>query len=157
MTMHTYPRRGQATTCCGQTRDTLPLDAGMTTDPKGVTCDGTVVETVWAHEVYPHPSDGFEAGPLEDDVRYHLARAIAMVPEYDGGEFGRAYVERINVMLGERHIACLLVALHKGLTGQAAHDFAHQYSGDESGECIYDFAREYGVDLGRIKHYEVRD
>lgn len=158
-TYHDYPR-GTAgkTTCCGRPSAELPLGDGRTSDPKRVTCTGQFTPTVYAHEVYPHPNDGIDAGPLLDDLRYQLARTIALGgAEYGGGDFSRAYVERINLVVAERHVACLMVALAKGLTGQEAHAFAHAYAGDESGEVIYDFATEFGVELDRIKAYEVSE
>lgn len=152
-TWHDYPKVGERTTCCNRLTEELPLGDGRTSQAAQVNCDGNYTPALWAHEVYPHPSECHDKPPrLEDAVRYHLARTVALYPaEFDGS---REWMDRITQMLAERKIACLVLALHKGLSGQEALDWAHAYSSGDDAEIIYDLAHEYGVDLGRIRLYE---
>jgi len=149
------------TECCKRPADELPLGDGRTSSATHVTCDGTFTPAVHAHELYPHPSDRHdEPQTLVDAVRYHLARTLAMCPPEhlsDDGGLDRAWMDRINLMLTERTVACLVVALHKGMSGQRALDWAHVHSSGETGELIYDLAREYGVEVDRIRHYSLRE
>jgi hypothetical protein len=109
--MHAWPDpKTKRVDCCGQLDVELPLSDGRTSEKRGVTCDGTVVETLGAHEVYPHPDDGWEANPVADDVKYHLARALALQPEYDMSDLG-AWSDRVTLLVTQRHVACLMVDL----------------------------------------------
>lgn len=155
---HDYPMGGKPTKCCGRTRQELALNAAMTTDQKRVTCDGTTEPLLMAHEVYPHPSDMHDQPPtVEAAVKYHLARCLALYPAGSVIDSDRVeWMDRINLYLGERHIACLMIALHKGLSGQEAVNDAHAWSCGDDAELVYDLAEQYGVDLHRIKPYGLR-
>lgn len=152
--MHDWPKAGEPTTCCGRFKGELPLADGRTTDPKGVTCDGTFVPAVWAHEVYPHPTDGFDnAPPLVEAAKYHAARALAMA---DSDIDHPGYMDRLVLMLAERSIAWHVAALARGLSGQDALQWVHNHT-DDSNELLYDLCRELGVEMHRIKPYALRD
>lgn len=148
--MHAWPKRGEPTTCCGRTWDEVPLLDGRTTDPKGVTCDGTFTPAVWAHEVYPHPSDRYDdEPPLTEAAKYHAARALALACD-DIDHPG--YMDRLFLMLAERAIAWHVAALARGLSGQEALRWVHNHQ-DDSNELLYDLCTDLGVELGRIKPY----
>ena len=153
--MHVWPKRGEATTCCGRRDEELPLSDGRTTDPKGVTCDGTFVPAVWAHDVYPQPSDRWDEVPaLSDAARYHAARALAMASS-DVDHPG--YLDRLVLMLAERETAWHVAALARGLSGQEALDWVHAHQCDDSNELLYELCSELGVELHRVRPYPLKD
>lgn len=135
--------------CCGRNRDELPLSDGRTTEPKGVTCDGSFTPAVFAHEVYPHPSD---VPLLADAAKYHAARALALANS-DIDQPG--YMDRTSWMLAERETAFHVAALADGLSGQEALNWVHSHQDDDN-ELLYDLCVRLGVALERIKPYPLR-
>jgi hypothetical protein len=153
--MHDWPTQGEATICCGRLECELPLADGRTTDPSGVTCDGTFTPAVWAHEVYPHPSDRYDEAPeLSAAVKYHAARALALDTS-DVDHVG--YLDRIRLMLAERSTAWHVAALAQGLAGQEALTWVHKHNQDDSNELLFDLCVQVGVDLSRIKPYALKE
>jgi hypothetical protein len=153
--MHAWPKRGEATSCCGRLSDELPLADGRTSDPNGVTCDGTFTPAVWAHDVYPHPSDRYDdEPPLADAAKYHAARALALTcSDIDAP----GYHDRLVLMLAERSTAWHVAALARGMSGQEALRWVHNHDKDDSQELLYDLCHELGVELHRIKPYALRE
>ena len=153
--MHAWTKRDEVTSCCGRRADELPLSDGRTTDPKGVTCNGTFEPAVWAHDVYPHPSDHWDAAPpLADAAKYQAARALALTcSDIDAP----GYHDRLILMLAERTTAWHVAALARGMSGQEALDWVHGHSMDDSQELLYDLCHELGVELHRIKPYALRE
>lgn len=153
--MHAWPKRGARTSCCNRPDGEIPLADGRTTDPKGVTCDGTFTPAVWAHEVYPHPSDRYDdEPPLDEAAKYHAARALAFASD-DIDHPG--YMDRLVLMLALRSTAWHVAALARGLSGQEALRWVQNHDHDDSNELLYDLCHELGVELHRIKPYELRE
>ena len=108
----------------------------------------------YAHELYPHAEEG-EIRPLAVEVPYLYARAIGMQV------FGTSWFDqspelaaaRTNQLLGCRQVALMADAMSQGLTGQEAWEWADGLLADETGECVMDRARDYGVDVFAIKPY----
>lgn len=153
--MHDYPKRGELTSCCGRDRNDLPLGEGMTSRAADVTCDGTYVPTVLAHEIYPHPSDRHDEPPtLTEAAKYHAARALTL---YNDDVDHPGYSDRLMLALTERTVAWHVAALAKGMSGQEALSWVHWHDLDETNEMLYDLCVELGVELDRIKPYPLRD
>lgn len=107
----------------------------------------------YAHELYPHGEE-FEVRPLDVEVPYLYARAVGF--DVSGTSWfanpGENSATRTTQMLDARHIALMADAMHQGLTGQAAWEWAESRM-DDSGEWIYERAAHYGVDTDAIKPY----
>lgn len=107
----------------------------------------------YAHELYPHGNE-WEARPLEVELPYLYARAIGF--DVQGTNWFTTDVKlagaRTAQLLDTRHIALLADAMHQGLTGQEAWNWAETRM-DDAGEWIYERATHYGVDPGAIKPY----
>lgn len=61
--------------------------------------------------------------------------------------------DRTVQMLNETRIALLAVALHKGKSGDEVWAFADHGMGDGEMWALYEAAKEYGIDIDRIKPY----
>ena len=117
----------------------------------------------YACELYPHSEDG-ESRDLATEVPYRIAHAIGMssgTREWhelidQGGDAARAAYDRTVPFLEAVTLALLAVALHEGLTGQAAWHSATRWAGDEAGEVLWGAAAQYGVPLHDIKPYPIR-
>jgi len=107
----------------------------------------------YAHELYPHGGE-WEVRPLEVELPYLYARAIGF--NVDGTSWfetmTEATHERTMRMLNAGQIALMADAMHQGLTGQEAWEWAEKRM-DESGEWVYQRAVHYGVDPSLIKPY----
>lgn len=107
----------------------------------------------YAHELHPHGEE-FEIRPLAVEVPYLYARAIGF--EVRGTSWFDSVSEttgaRTTQMLDARSIALMADAMHQGLAGQEAWEWAESRM-DESGEWIYERAKHYGVEIDRIKPY----
>ena len=107
----------------------------------------------YAHELYPH-ADEWETRPLEVELPYLYARAIGFEVQ------GTAWFDTISEqtasrtmdLLNARHVALMADAIHQGLTGQEAWDWAVTRM-DEGGEWAHERAVHYGVDPRAIKPY----
>ncbi|MFK0072683.1 hypothetical protein [Arthrobacter woluwensis] len=107
----------------------------------------------YAHELYPHPEG---PRPLAEDVPYRYAIALGL--GLDGTGWSEPSADdvagvRIGSLLHARHLAFLADALHQGLTGQDAWEWATNRASDESEECVHERATHYGVDPRQIKPY----
>ena len=60
---------------------------------------------------------------------------------------------RIHHLINARRLAFLADALHQGMTGQDAWEWAEGRALEETGELAYDRARRHGVPCDRIKPY----
>ncbi|WP_449279111.1 hypothetical protein [Leucobacter sp. GX24907] len=111
----------------------------------------------YAHELFPHAEE-WETRPLDVEVPYRLARAVGFQVEGTSWFYGetqedlRRTGERTMQMLNETRIALLAVALHKGMTGDAAWAWVDSHLHEEM-EQLYRSCKEYGVDVDRIKPY----
>lgn len=107
----------------------------------------------YAHELYPHGKE-FEVRDLAVEVPYLYARAIGF--DVCGTSWFEAVSEatgtRTMQMLDARHIALMADAMHQGLSGQEAWEWAESRM-DESGEWTYERAAHYGVNPDLIKPY----
>lgn len=107
----------------------------------------------YAHELYPH-GNAIETRLLEVEVPYLYARAIGFDVRGTGW-FKAARPEggdRTHHMVNAQMIALMADAMHQGLTGQAAWDWADSRMTDD-GELIYERAVHYSVDPDAIKPY----
>lgn len=108
----------------------------------------------YAHELYPHGPEG-EVRPLSVEVPYLYARAIGF------DTWGTSWIDmpaketsdRINRLIDARHIALLADALHQGLVGEEAWEWADSRAQEETGEWAWERAVHYGVDPEQIKPY----
>lgn len=111
----------------------------------------------YAHELYPHAEE-WETRPLDVEVPYRLARAVGFDVQGTSWFYGetpedhRRTGERTMAMLNESRLALLTVALHKGMTGDAAWEWVDSHLHEEM-ELLYEACQEYGVDVGLIKPY----
>lgn len=107
----------------------------------------------YAHELYPHGNE-WEVRPLEVEIPYLYARAIGF--DVQGTNWFKTDKEltgaRTAQLLDARHIALMADAMHQGLSGQTAWEWAETRM-DESGEWIYERAVHYGLDPALIKPY----
>lgn len=110
----------------------------------------------YAHELYPHAVDEYEARPLTVEVPYLYARAIG----FDLWGTGWASVEprsiggsRVAYMIACRQLAFLADALHQGFAGNEAWARADECVSDETGEWLTERAEFYGVPYNEIKPY----
>lgn len=116
----------------------------------------------YAHELYPHGEEG-ETRDLAVEVPYLYARAIGLEPWGTGWHESlaadRPQAEReiagsrIHHLIDARRLAFLADALHQGLTGQEAWQWADVRAMDETGEWAYERAIHHGVPCDRIKPY----
>lgn len=107
----------------------------------------------YAHELYPHAGE-WEARPLEVEVPYLYARAIGMDVRGTGWfeAAGPDSGKRMQILANTQLIALMADAMHQGLTGQAAWEWADSRMTDD-GEWIYERAVHYGIDPDAIKPY----
>ncbi|HOW00986.1 MAG TPA: hypothetical protein PLY19_05895 [Rhodoglobus sp.] len=120
----------------------------------------------YAHELYPH-ADEYEVRPLAVEVPYLYAQAIGhetrgtdwlTVWKGKGDKVGAILTaQRTMRMIDARHAALLADAIHQGLTGDEAWEWAASRSCDEEGGWVYDRAKHYGVPVEKIKPYPVLD
>lgn len=107
----------------------------------------------YAHELYPHAEE-WEVRLLEVEVPYLYARAIGFDVRGTGW-FDAEPKEsgaRTHHMIDNHRIALMADAIHQGLTGQAAWEWADSRMTDD-GEWVYERAVHYGVDPDAIKPY----
>lgn len=112
----------------------------------------------YAHEMYPHEEGMIR--PLAVEVPYLYARALGL--EVSGTSWftvePRSIAgDRIDRMIGARHVALLADALAQDLIGQEAWEWAESRLSDESGEIVYERAVLHGVDPMAIKPYRCGD
>ena len=115
----------------------------------------------YAHELYPHPGE-WEIRPLAVEVPYLYAQAVGhaifgtdwfTVFKGKGDKAGAVLTtQRTIAMIKAREEALLADAIHQGLTGDEAWEWAASRY-DEEGEWVYDRARRHGVPCDRIKPY----
>lgn len=115
-----------------------------------------VTKRKYAHELYPHNEDEYTPRPLIVEVPYLYARAVGyelrgtrwseVEPRSIGGD-------RVMYLIAARQIAFLADAMHQGLTGNDAWQWADMRASDETGEWVGERAEYYGVDWERIKPY----
>ncbi len=116
----------------------------------------------YAHELFPHGEEG-EVRDLAVEVPYLYARAIGLETWGTGWHESlaadRPQAEReiagsrIQHLIDARRLALLADALHQGLTGQEAWEWADVRAMDETGEWAYERAIHYGVPCDRIRPY----
>jgi hypothetical protein len=110
----------------------------------------------YAHELYPHPEEG-EPRDLAIEVPYLIAHANGLTIHGTGwmqAEPRTAAGDRVALYLHRAHLALLADAIHQGLVGQEAWDWADQRcTGDSVGEWLWERAEHYGVDPHAIKPY----
>jgi hypothetical protein len=107
----------------------------------------------YAHELYPHAEE-WQTRLLEVEVPYLYARAIGFDVRGTGW-FNTEHKEsnaRTYDLINSQQIALMADAMHQGLTGQAAWDWADSRMTDD-GSWVYERAMHYGVDPDRIKPY----
>ena len=112
----------------------------------------------YAHELYPHEEGTIR--PLAVEVPYLYARALGL--EVTGTSWftvePRSIAgDRVDRLIGARHIALLADALAQDLVGQEAWDWAESMLSDETGEIIHERAVRHGVDPYAIKPYQCGD
>lgn len=108
----------------------------------------------YAHELYPHAEDMWESRLLEVEVPYLYARAIGFDVQGTGW-FDAEHPERgarTHHMIDNQRTALMADAMHQGLTGQAAWEWADSRMTDD-GEWVYERAVHYGIDPDAIKPY----
>ena len=116
----------------------------------------------YAHELFPHGEEG-ETRDLAVEVPYLYARAIGMDtwgtsaldmlnPDNHPHTRELGYI-RYSELAQTRQLAFIADALHQGLTGQEAWQWADVRAMDETGEWAYERAIHYGVPCDRIKPY----
>lgn len=107
----------------------------------------------YAHELYPHAGE-WETRPLDVELPYLYARAIGFQVQGTGwfADISEATGNRTAELITARQIALMADAMHQGLTGQKAWDWAIKRM-DDAGECVYERAVHYGVDPSAIKPY----
>lgn len=112
----------------------------------------------YAHELFPHPDEG-EVRPLSVDVRYLLAQAIGYEVtgtcwyDFDSQEARARAMDRTMALIRQRELALIADALHQGMAGDSAWEWAQQRAAEESGEWIAARAEVYGIDWDQIKPY----
>lgn len=108
----------------------------------------------FAHELYPHAVEG-ETRHLSIEVPYLYALTVGL--EVWGTSWfdcdPKESVARTIHLMESRRIAFLADAMHQGLTGQEAWEWADQCAWDETGEIAYERAIHYGVPVAKIKPY----
>lgn len=118
----------------------------------------------YAHELYPHAEDEYAVRPLSVEVPYLYARAIGFEVRGTGWfdlpiatpQGAQLSSGRTLYLLAMRERAVLADAIHQGLTGDEAWEWAKgRY--DEAGEWIYERAIHYGVKPELIKPYPCGD
>ena len=119
----------------------------------------------YAHELYPHAGE-YELRPLAVEVPYLYAQAVGLAifgtDWFDafkgkGDKVGAVLTtQRTMRLLDARHAALLADAIHQGLTGDEAWEWATSRY-DEEGGWVYDRAKHYGVPVEKIKPYPVLD
>ena len=119
----------------------------------------------YAHELYPHPGE-WEIRPLAVEVPYLYAQAAGheifgtdwfTVFKGKGDKVGAVLTtQRTIAMIEARDRALLADAIHQGLTGDEAWEWAASRNDDEGG-WVYDRAKHYGVPVEKIKPYPVLD
>lgn len=107
----------------------------------------------YAHELYPQAGE-WEIRALEVEVPALYARALGFDVQGTGWftHVPKDSINRTHQMIDAHRHALMADAMHQGLTGQEAWDWAEQRVG-ESGEWIYERAVHYGVDPAAIKPY----
>lgn len=107
----------------------------------------------YAHEIYPH-ADEFETRELSTEVPYLYARAIGLDVQGTGwfGASSQEAVARTHEKINAEQIALMADAMHQGLTGQAAWEWACDRLWTY-GESAYERAMHYGVPVELIKPY----
>lgn len=117
----------------------------------------------FAHELYP-PADEYETRSLEVEVPHLYAIAIGLnvfgtdwfdLFHSDYVHATRLVTQRTSQLVDARRFALLADAIHQGMTGQEAWDWADMRAWDESGEFVGDRARHYGIPFDAIKPYPV--
>lgn len=117
----------------------------------------------YAHELYPHPQE-WEVRDLTVEVPYRYAIALGREPGGTGwcdllldGSPGavREASERTMAYIRAAELAFLADAIHQGLTGQTAWEWAQERvaGGDAVGEWLYERATHYGVPAEHVKPY----
>ncbi|MFJ2619709.1 hypothetical protein [Glutamicibacter sp. NPDC087344] len=109
----------------------------------------------YAHELYPHNPEPYDARPLAVEVPYLYSRAIGLEvwgTSWSGVE-PRMSVNRTEALVTARNLAFLADAMLQGLTGQEAWDWADMRAGDETGELAHERAVHYGLNPQAIKPY----
>ena len=119
----------------------------------------------YAHELYPHAGE-YELRPLAVEVPYLYAQAVGLAifgtdwfDAFKGkGDKVGAVLTTLRTMrlLDARHAALLADAIHQGLTGDEAWEWAASRY-DEEGGWVYDRAKHYGVPIDQIKPYPILD
>lgn len=109
--------------------------------------------TKYAHEIVAHPEEG-EAVDLLHLVRYHYAQAQAWHLAFAEAINSRDFDFPLSQYLGHAHLAFLHDALHQGLAGQEAADWASVRNHSESAELVWERADKYGLDVDQIRPYE---
>ena len=119
----------------------------------------------YADELYPHPGE-WEIRPLAVEVPYLYAQAVGheifgtdwfTVFKGKGDKVGAVLTtQRTIAMIEARDRALLADAIHQGLTGDEAWEWAASRY-DEEGGWVYDRAKHYGVPVKKIKPYPVLD
>ena len=112
----------------------------------------------YAHELYPHPDEG----PLAVEVPYLYARAQGLRVFETGwydmlaapSPMPEIAAARTSALVQAGLLALLADALHQGLAGDEAWEWALvRAGGDSLEEWVWDRGTRYGVDLDRIKPY----
>lgn len=144
-----------------------PADVPMITEPTGGPTVGPMPKLTpqprrtirrYAHELFPHPEE-WETRKLDVEVPYLYALAIGHRVQGTSwfdmreGDAMRLSTERTMALVRCRQIARLADALHQGMTGDEAWEWADHASWDYDGELTYDRAKHHGVDPEKIKPY----
>lgn len=116
----------------------------------------------YAHELYPYAEEG-EVRPLAVEVPYLYARMVgsdmwgtgwfALTDPGRSNDDLRQVGDRTHLFATAKHMALLADALHQGLTGDAAWDWAGQRQCEVENELAYERALHYGVPVEQIKPY----
>ena len=119
----------------------------------------------YAHELYPHAGE-YEVRSLAVEVPYLYAQAVGLAifgtDWFDafkgkGDKAGAVLTtQRTIAMIKAREEALLADAIHQGLTGDEAWEWAASRY-DEEGGWVYDRAKHYGVPIDQIKPYPILD
>lgn len=110
----------------------------------------------YAHELYPHANEG-DIRLLDVEVPYRIARAVGFDVQGTGwledDVDPKLSGDRTMQMINESKLALLAIALHKGMTGDAAWGWVESGMGDGEFWRLHEEAAKYGVDTYAIKPY----
>lgn len=111
----------------------------------------------YAHKIVPHPEEG-ETKSLDYLVRYHYAQAqawhLALVDVIN--DPGPRLDVALSQYMGHARMAFLFDALHLGMSGQEAADWASERNHSESAELVWERAYAHGLNPDEIKAYKIR-